>query len=124
MASGHLDLPFPLLSLLWKKCCHGFSLCLVAFVHSKITETHFMQMEFLSKKKKRTNFFSLKTNYYVLGTKKYLLYPPKSAMPALNLTSLKREEKEREGEKEKPPHLEKYIQTKNNLQKKNPKNNC
>lgn len=44
-------------------------------------------------------------------------------MPALNLTSLKREEKEREGEKEKPPHLEKYIQTKNNLQK-NPKNNC
>lgn len=39
-------------------------------------------------------------------------------MPALNLTSLKREEKEREGKREMPPHLEKYIQTKNNLQKK------
>lgn len=44
-------------------------------------------------------------------------------MPALKLPSLKREEKEREGEKQMPPQLEKYIQTKNNLQKKIPKNN-
>lgn len=68
MASGHLDPPFPLLSLLWEKNLVLVFHFVVAFVYSEIIETHFIAngIPFQEKKKEQPFFFL--TNYSVLGT--------------------------------------------------------
>jgi len=65
---------------------------LVAFVHSEITETHFIANGIPFQEKERTGFFFLRDKLLRVRDfwhqrKAYLLYPPKSAMPALKLTS-------------------------------------
>lgn len=57
MASGHLDPPFPLLSLLWEKNPVLDFHFVVAFVHSEMIETHFIANGIPFQEKKSNLFF-------------------------------------------------------------------